>query len=91
MSMEPTLSDGDYVVAITKWWRPRKDKLAVVNHPDLGILIKRVSQCLKDSYRLTSDHPAGADAATIGAISKQQMIGEVVFSIRKPAARHRQI
>lgn len=85
--MEPTLSDGDYVVAITRWWRPRKGKLAVANHPVLGILIKRVSQCLPGSYRLSSDHPAGIDSATIGEVPRQQMIGEVLFSIRNPAAR----
>ncbi len=89
MSMEPSLSDGDYVVAITRWWRPRAGKLAVANHPHLGILIKRVSQCLEKSYWLTSDHPAGIDSTTIGAIPQQQMIGEVVLLIRKPTARHR--
>ncbi len=89
LSMEPTLSDGDYVVAVTRWWRPREGKLAVVNHRDLGILVKRVLLRSEEGYWLTSDHERGTDSATIGEVPKRQMIGEVLLAIRRPAKTNR--
>ena len=82
--MEPTLSDGDYVVAATKLWRPRVGKMAVVRHQVYGILLKRVQRHSPTGYTLTSDNPSGTDSRTLGEIPDQQVIGPVLISVRRP-------
>lgn len=86
-SMQPTLSDGDYVVAVTRWWRPREGRLAVVNHKDYGIIVKRVLLRSSGGYRLTSDHAHGTDSRTIGEVPEGRMIGPVLFAVRRPGGR----
>ena len=83
--MEPTLSDGDYVVAATRLWRPRIDKLAVVRHPDYGVLVKRVRRHSPEGYTVSSDNPLGTDSRTLGEIPEQLVIGPVLFTIRRSA------
>ena len=85
-SMEPTLNDGDYVVAATKWWRPRENKLVVANHPEYGVLIKRVRGHSSNGYTLTSDNPRGTDSRTFGDIPEQQLVGQVLLKIRRPSS-----
>ena len=87
--MEPALSDGDYVVAATRLWRPRVDKMVVVSHEDYGILVKRVQRHCAHGYILASDNPLGTDSRTLGNISEQQVIGPVLLSIRRPGATKR--
>ena len=84
-SMEPTLSDGDYVVAATNWWRPRENKLAVVHHQEYGVIIKRVHRHTPRGYILSSDNLLGTDSRTLGEIPQQQVIGPVLLTIRRPA------
>jgi phage repressor protein C with HTH and peptisase S24 domain len=81
--MEPNLSDGDYVVAATRLWRPRLNKMAVVRHQDFGILVKRIHRHSPGGYLLSSDNPLGTDSRTLGQVPKQQVIGPVLFSIRR--------
>jgi phage repressor protein C with HTH and peptisase S24 domain len=88
-SMEPALSDGDYVVAATKLWRPRVEKMVVVSHQEYGILVKRVQRHSAHGYTLASDNPLGTDSRTLGNISEQQVIGPVLLSIRRPGAPKR--
>ena len=84
--MEPTLSDGDYVVAATKWWRPRENSLVVARHQDYGVLIKRVRRRSSSGYALSSDNPIGTDSRTFGKIPEQQLIGQVLLKIRRPSS-----
>ena len=82
--MEPTLRDGDYVVAATKLWRPQNNKLVVAYHQDFGIIIKRVQHQSSNGYTLSSDNPLGTDSRILGEIPEQQIIGLVVLNIRRP-------
>ena len=82
-SMEPTLSDSDYVVAATMLWRPRIDRLVVVHHKDYGTLVKRLQRVTPNGYILISDNPLGTDSRTLGEIPARQVIGPVLFSIRR--------
>ena len=72
-SMEPTLSDGDYVVAATRLWRPQIDKMVVVRHQEYGTLIKRIQDLSPTGYIITSDNPQGSDSRTLGEIQKEQV------------------
>ena len=82
--MEPTLIDGDYVVAATSLWRPRVGKMLVVRHHVYGILVKRVQRHSSTGYTLTSDNPLGTDSRALGEIPKQQVIGPVLLTVRRP-------
>ena len=81
--MEPTLSDGDYVVAATRLWRPQIDRLIVVRHKDYGVLVKRVLQRSAAGYIISSDNPMGTDSRTFGEIPDQDVIGTVLFRVRR--------
>lgn len=88
-SMEPTLNDGDYVVAATRLWRPRESKLAVANHPEYGLLIKRVRRRSPTGYTLSSDNPLGTDSRKFGEVSERHVIGPVLLTIRQPSSAAR--
>ena len=83
-SMEPTLSDGDYVVAATMLWRPPIDRMVVVKHKDYGVLVKRLQRVTSNGYILISDNPLGTDSRALGEIPERQVIGPVLFSVRRP-------
>jgi len=82
--MEPTLSDGDFVVAATRLWRPRSGKLIVATHPHYGVLVKRLKRMTSNGLTLSSDHPLGTDSRTLGEIPEDQVIGPVLVKIRRP-------
>lgn len=85
-SMEPTLRDGDYVVAATRLWRPREKKLVVAQHKKYGVLVKRVKRRTSKGYYLASDNTLGTTSETIGEIAENQLIGPVIFKVRRPAS-----
>ena len=87
-SMEPTLRDGDYVVAATRFWRPQHNKLVVAYHQDFGIIIKRIQYHSSKGITLSSDNPLGTDSRILGEIAEQQIIGPVILKIRRPVARN---
>jgi len=75
--MSPTLEDGDYV--ITK--KPRLYRaglLYVINHIDLGRIIKRLEHIDKDRYFFVGDNPkTSTPPSLIGAVTQNRIIGEV--------------
>ncbi len=84
-SMTPTLRCGDYVVA-SNWIRqPKVGKLMVVKHPRYGVIIKRAVKRDGDSYWFASDNVCGVTTSEIGAMAPHQIMGRVLFAIRKKA------
>jgi len=88
-SMLPTLEDGDYV--ITK--KPRLFQaglLYVINHSDLGRIIKRLEKFEGDKFFFVGDNvQASTPAGLIGAVEADRIVGQVIKiigpkGIRKP-------
>jgi len=88
-SMSPTLEDGDYV--LTK--KPRLYQaglIYVINHIDLGRIIKRLERSDADRYFFIGDNPkASTPDSLIGAVEQSRIIGQVWLIIgpkglRKP-------
>lgn len=79
-SMSPTLKDGDYVLII-KPRRVRPGFLYVVNHSDLGWIIKRLDRIESDRYFFKGDNPNSTPSAVIGPVTKNRIIGRVMFKI----------
>jgi len=81
--MSPTLEDGDYV--ITK--KPRLYQaglLYVINHSDLGRIIKRMDRIDTERCFFTGDNPkASTPASLIGTVEKNRIVGQVIWVIGK--------
>ena len=87
--MSPTLEDGDYVV--TK--KPRLFKaglIYVINHIDLGRIIKRLQGSENDRFHFVGDNPnASTPSRLIGSVESERIVGQVIYVIgpkglRKP-------
>ena len=80
-SMSPTLQDGDYV--ITK--KPRHYRaglIYVINHSDLGRIIKRLQDTKHDRCFFIGDNPkASTPSSLIGAVQRQRVVGQVMWVI----------
>jgi len=88
-SMSPTLEDGDYV--ITK--KPRQYQaglIYVINHSDLGRILKRLEHIDNKRYFFSGDNPkASTPASLIGAVDQTRIVGQLWLIIgpkglRKP-------
>ena len=52
--MSPTIFNGDYVLAGKYKSNPNKGNIALIEHPSLGILIKRINQVGEDGKAFVS-------------------------------------
>jgi len=80
--MSPTLHEGDYV--ITK--KPRRLKaglIYVINHSDLGRIIKRLGDTKHDRCYFIGDNPTSTPSTIIGAVESSRVIGQVILVISK--------
>ena len=86
-SMSPTLEDGDYV--ITK--KPRLHQaglLYVMNHSDLGRIIKRLQDIKHDKCFFIGDNPkVSTPSSLIGAVEKDRVVGQVILVISPKGLR----
>ena len=85
-SMSPVLSDGDYV--LTK--KPRRltpGLIYVIDHSDLGRIIKRLGSTKHDRCFFLGDNPASTPSAVIGAVEKSRVVGQVILVIGKSGIR----
>ena len=88
-SMSPTLMDGDYVL-IRKPRRQRKLTLGliyVINHSELGRIIKRLGDMKHDRCFFIGDNPSSTPSTVIGAVESSRVIGQVILAIGKSGTR----
>ena len=80
-SMEPTLSDGDWLLVDPLAYSarfPRPGELVVVTdpHDDRRLLVKRVATVANDGVAaLVGDHPAHATEEDLGEIDPDAVVG----------------
>ncbi|MHA2273525.1 MAG: nickel-type superoxide dismutase maturation protease [Candidatus Hodarchaeales archaeon] len=84
-SMEPTLSAGDYVFLL-KSKRLKNNDIVVVRKPGSDrMIIKRVLNHRKNKIFVIGDNQkASTDSRSFGSICRQQVLGRVIFALRKP-------
>ena len=78
--MSPALRDGDYIV--TK--KPRSYRpgfIYVINHSDLGQIVKRLSAVEKDRYLFKGDNQASTPSSIIAPVSADRIIGRALWVI----------
>ena len=86
-SMSPTLEDGDYI--ITK--KPRLYQaglIYVINHIDLGRIIKRLQDTKHNKCFFIGDNPkASTPSLLIGAVEKSRIVGQALYVISPKGLR----
>ena len=82
-SMSPAFLAGDYVVSFRWPLTPlREGDVLVVNHPSLGVIIKRVASILPEGqFTLKGDNPQSTSSETMGCLSRKHLIGRVFWRI----------
>ncbi len=85
-SMSPTLNDGDYIVTI----KPRSVRpgfIYVINHSDLGRIVKRLERIENNRYFLKGDNPKSTPRTVMGPVANDRIIGRVFLKISKCGLR----
>ena len=87
-SMLPTLKEGDYVVAFSRFWlrflQMKIGRLVIIQHPEFGTMIKRISAVETDGIYVQGDNSLESITADdIGVIKQEQIIGLVIYDSKK--------
>ena len=88
-SLSPSLLPGDYVLILkhfpfTKLYDP--GDILVLNHSEYGLLIKKTISAdpIQGVYEVGGTHPLSKDSNSLGLINHQDVIGKVIYQIKKP-------
>jgi nickel-type superoxide dismutase maturation protease len=89
-SLSPEYQEGDYVVLTTIPFflnRIRVGDIIVFRQPPYGTMIKRVEQLLQEGmqYFVVGAHPQSVDSRQFGPVSREALIGKLIWHIPKPA------
>lgn len=92
-SMSPTYEDGDWLVV--EWQKGSGQATYVLQHVLVieresrpGIyLIKRYVRTDGEKYWVEGDNPKSIDSREWGAVSREEIIGRVLFKVRKGNSR----
>ncbi len=86
-SLSPSYQEGDYVLIGTCsfFFGITEGNTIVFNHPDHGLMIKKVNKVLhsEDGYKVRGTHPHSVDSREFGPVSKRNVIGKVLWHIKK--------
>ena len=80
--MSPALRDGDYVITL----KPRSLRpgfIYVVDHSDLGRIIKRLDRMDGERLILRGDNPGSTPSSIIAPVEKERLIGRAVLAVTK--------
>ena len=81
-SMSPTLIEGDYVIVKKYKSRPIDGSIAVIKHPELGKLIKRISLNDKNGkVTLSGDNSLSIPSNIIGEFDQKLIKYQAVWRI----------
>lgn len=86
-SMAPTLRDGDFVLALGGLWSrgPRPGDVVLVEHPELGLIVKRVlARLASGALRLVGDGVSSSPTESLGDVSSSALRGRVLLCIAPP-------
>jgi len=78
--MLPALEDGDYIV-IKKPRRYASGFIYVIDHMDLGIIVKRLTEIDGEYLHFSGDNKASTPDALLGRVTKDRIIGRAVLRI----------
>ena len=80
--MSPTLEDGDYVL-VKKPRSLRPGYIYVINHIDLGTIIKRLTAEENGRFLFSGDNPRSTPGAVIAPVLRDRISGQAFLRISK--------
>ena len=90
-SLSPEFEDGDFALAsrIPFLLRlPRPGDVVAFRKPPYGLLVKRVERLEPDGELfVVGTRPESVDSRQFGSIRKRDLVGKVIWHVKKPAAR----
>ncbi len=93
-SLSPAYQEGDYVLIGTCsfFFDIQEEDTIVFRHPQHGLMIKVVDRVLRtgDSYQVKGEHPQSVDSRSFGSVSKDAVIGKVLWHIKQRTFPHHQ-
>ena len=89
-SMSPALENGDFAVAkrLTREAYLSIGDIVLVDHPDLGLIVKYIMTKSSGGVRLTGAASSSIDPHATGKIPRERVISRLVWRI-KPVRVHR--
>lgn len=84
--MSPALSDGDYVLTV----KPRRlapGLIYVINHSDLGRIIKRLERIKGKSLIFSGDNSSSTPSSIIASVTQDRVERRAVLTISKTGLR----
>ena len=90
-SLAPEFQEGDFVVTVKiplLWFKLRPGDVVVFRHSEYGTMIKKVEHFTPDgeSMFVTGTHPNSVDSRRFGVVPRRDVIGKVIWHVRKPGA-----
>ena len=85
-SMEPILFDRDIILII----KPRTlgvGFIYIVNHPELGLIVKRLAHQENGNFYLAGENKASTPASLIAPVKQERIIGRAVLAFGKTGLR----
>lgn len=82
--MSPALNAGDYIIC--KNIKPRSIRpglIYVVNHSDLGRIVKRIQCARKSAFMLCGDNSNSTPSEVMGPVTPERIVKRALFSITK--------
>ena len=81
-SMSPIIVSGDYILTL----KPRSLRsgfIYVVNHSDLGQIIKRLERIENDRCFFKGDNSTSTPSTLMGPVTKDRVVGRAILRISK--------
>ena len=86
--MSPSLEDGDYILSVsTKPRSLRPGFIYVVDHIDVGRIVKRLERIENDMCIFHGDNQNSTPASVLGPVSKGRVIGKVILALTKSGVK----
>ena len=85
--MSPALKDGEYIVTIKPRFlqrsRLRPGHIFVLDHPDLGRIVKRLVRVEDGRYYFGGDNKKSTPEALITPVTASHLVGKMLFRVRR--------
>ena len=80
--MYPTVNDGDFIVAKNYKTKPIQGSVAVIQHPSLGVLIKRITSTSQPQTFMTrGDNKISHDSSAVGLVSDKEIKYQAIWRL----------
>jgi phage repressor protein C with HTH and peptisase S24 domain len=86
-SLSPVYQEGDFVMLITNpFFSFKRGDTIVFRHAEYGTMIKNIDSIDSDKIQVIGTHAHSVDSRLFGPIERSDVIGKVVWHIRKPTS-----